>query len=208
MASGCRLSPVLSCGAEPTAAPTLCTHATQTLCSFVQYLWSLAGLHPTRTEERAQAQERKRAQITSEFVAIHLSSALCRFCARSVPPTQGPEWAIMGYFGSSHSPFQNYERQTRTRGPHDPAALSMHEADQHPRINKSTERYFRSHHLLKAGTGGILTTTRPKVMNNSTSRMATVAFLQPVRPLGKRANKDLMLPYGPATSRKVYAVAS
>lgn len=102
--SGCPLSPVLSSGAEAHRCADV-MHARNTgtvfFCAvFVEY----SGLASNQNRELSPSTREKRAQITSEFVAIHLSSALTRFCARSVPPTECPEWTIMGYFGSSHSP--------------------------------------------------------------------------------------------------------
>lgn len=171
----------------------------------------VAGSHPTRTKEPAQAQERSEHKSQARSVAIHLSSALSRFCARSVPPTQCPEWTIMGYFGSSHSPFQNYERQTRTRGPHDPAALSMHEADQHSRIIRSTERYSRSHPPLNFRHWRVPDHDTPTLMNNPASTMATVVFHSSSSRSARsaRVSKQVALfPYWLATGRKAYAVAS
>lgn len=132
LASGCHLSPVLSSGAEPITVPTLCTHArnTEHCVVFVQHLWSLADLHPTRCKQRAQAQKDV-STIYKRINAIHHLSAPSHFCARCVPPTEMPRVDDNGVPRAIPKGPQNYERQTRTRNHTTLLALSMHGAGQH-----------------------------------------------------------------------------
>lgn len=122
LASGCHLSPVLSSGAEPITVPTLCTHArnTEHCVVFVQHLWSLADLHPTRCKQRAQAQKDV-STIYKRINAIHHLSAPSHFCARCVPPTEMPRVDDNGVPRAIPKVLPKLRATDTYEEPHDPA---------------------------------------------------------------------------------------